>query len=587
MGNYTDFDFPFSVEKLSKKFGRPKLLHVDDNPKNLKVLVDMLKNESYIQYFVGSGEEAILEAKRHLPDLILMDVNMPGMDGFETFKRLQEDEKTKSIPIIFLTAEAGLDNAIKGLEMGSIDYIRKPFEFNELKMKIRNHIKIRLYQKSITESYSDISGLIENINQSVFCINGDGTILGPVSAYSSIIFECNIEGSDIFDTVFSFDSDALGRKEEILENLKECFNGSKGTWFNLIRKFPQKIIFKNSENIEKILNVKYVPIWDKELLTKIMITIQDITLEEQFSKKEKNYSLAQASELTGLKQNTIKTWVHRYDMTSRNKDKNGNHIFSEEECERIKVYGLLIQKGSKVSNLIKLSDKELKVLHSKLSMNEESMWKNSSDSSEEILKSLMFFVKEKKFKIFFHELKKVNDLFEQKYTINKVYFPLYESVKSEEYLTKIEKQVCDHYFSEVLKKFFYSKKEANASKADLKVLLFSFNSESSPLFWMMGLFALCFKFEVTILEKLLYDKEYLVKELSPDIICCFSPNDKENLNNWLKSPLINNFSKEKDIILYGSSTGLLKAGSFKKVKVLNDFNGLDETFRAIKKNKTF
>ena len=68
MGNDTDFDFPFSVEKLSKKFGRPKLLHVDDNPKNLKVLVDMLKNESYIQYFVGRGEEAILEAKRHLPE---------------------------------------------------------------------------------------------------------------------------------------------------------------------------------------------------------------------------------------------------------------------------------------------------------------------------------------------------------------------------------------------------------------------------------------------------------------------------------------------------------------------------------------
>ena len=587
MGNDTDFDFPFSVEKLFKKFGRPKLLHVDDNPKNLKVLVDMLKNESYIQYFVGSGKEAIEETKRHLPDLILMDVNMPGMDGFETYKRLQEDEKTKSIPIIFLTAETGLDKAIKGLEMGSVDYIRKPFEFNELKMKIRNHIKIRLYQKSLTESYSDISGLMENINQSVFCINENGTILGPVSAYSSFIFECNIEGNNIFDTVFSFDTNALNRKEDILENFNQCFNGSKSTWFNLIRNFPQKIIFKNIENTEKILNIKYVPIWDKEHLTKIMITIQDITLEEQFSKKEKNYSLAQASELSGVKQNTIKTWVHRYNMTSRNKDENGNHIFSEEECERIKIYGLLIQKGSKVKNLVKLTDKELKTLHSKLNMNEKEIWKGSIETSEEILKSLLFFVKKKQFKIFFHELNKVNDLFEKKETINKIYLPLFKSVESEEYLTKLEKQVYNHFFSEVVKTFFYSQRERSGSRAELKLLLFSFNLESSPLFWMIGLLALYFKFEVTVIEKLLSDKEYLVKELSPDIICCFSPKDKDTLNDWLKSPLIHNFSKEKDIILYGGPTDLLNAGNLNKVRILNEFSDLDESFRAIKKNIAF
>ena len=152
MENKKSNDSPFSLEKLEQHFGTSKILHVDDDPKNLRVLVNALREDKYIQYVSLNGQDAFEQAKEKKPDLILLDVNMPGWGGFDTFKKLQEDQITKDIPVIFISAETDLKTVIQGLEMGSVAYVIKPFIIDELKAKVKNHIRLSLYQKSILSS---------------------------------------------------------------------------------------------------------------------------------------------------------------------------------------------------------------------------------------------------------------------------------------------------------------------------------------------------------------------------------------------------------------------------------------------------
>ena len=144
-----------SLEELVRELGGPKILHVDDDPKSLRILVDIFREDKYIQYVASDGQDAFNQAKEKGPDLILLDVNMPGLDGIETFKKLQEDQITKNIPVIFLTADTDLKKVVHGLEIGIVAYIRKPFEIDEFKAKIKKHIKLSLYQKYILHYYKD------------------------------------------------------------------------------------------------------------------------------------------------------------------------------------------------------------------------------------------------------------------------------------------------------------------------------------------------------------------------------------------------------------------------------------------------
>ena len=150
MANGQGADPQPSLDQLVKELGGPKILHVDDEPKNLRLLVDIFKEDKYVQYVSLDGQDAFEQAKEKGPDLILLDVNMPGLDGLDTFKKLQEDQITKNIPVMFLTADSDLNKVAQGLEMGIVTYLKKPFEIDELKSKVKEHIRLSLYQKSMS-----------------------------------------------------------------------------------------------------------------------------------------------------------------------------------------------------------------------------------------------------------------------------------------------------------------------------------------------------------------------------------------------------------------------------------------------------
>lgn len=118
------------------------LLIVDDNPVNLQVIVDFLHSEGFRVLTARSGQSALERARYGQPDLILLDVQMPEMDGFETCRRLKSDPQTGAIPVIFMTALSETDYKIKGFEVGAVDYIIKPFQYAEVLARVTTHLRI-------------------------------------------------------------------------------------------------------------------------------------------------------------------------------------------------------------------------------------------------------------------------------------------------------------------------------------------------------------------------------------------------------------------------------------------------------------
>ncbi|NJM96251.1 MAG: response regulator [Phormidesmis sp. RL_2_1] len=119
------------------------ILIVDDNPTNLEVLSEALGQVGFKIAVAIDGESALEQVIYHKPELILLDVMMPGIDGFETCQRLKTNPETHDIPVIFMTALSDTTNKVKGLSLGAIDYITKPFQYEEVLARVRIHLKVQ------------------------------------------------------------------------------------------------------------------------------------------------------------------------------------------------------------------------------------------------------------------------------------------------------------------------------------------------------------------------------------------------------------------------------------------------------------
>src|SRR5271170_1784566 len=127
----------------------PTILIADDNPTNLKVLFEYLSAQGYRVLIAEDGAGAIEQAQYGSPDLILLDVMMPGLDGFETCKKLKESPETRDIPVIFMTAISETASVLKGFSVGAVDYITKPLQRDEVLVRVQNHISIRRLQREL------------------------------------------------------------------------------------------------------------------------------------------------------------------------------------------------------------------------------------------------------------------------------------------------------------------------------------------------------------------------------------------------------------------------------------------------------
>ena len=145
---------------------RPKILVVDDIPSNVHVLSRILKDD-YDIYFATDGMKALDLVQARLPDLVLLDIMMPGMDGYEVCRRIKTDPTTRDIPVIFISAKSEVEDETYGLEVGAIDFITKPISPPIVKARVRNHLLLKR-QADLLRALSFIDGLTGIANRRRF-----------------------------------------------------------------------------------------------------------------------------------------------------------------------------------------------------------------------------------------------------------------------------------------------------------------------------------------------------------------------------------------------------------------------------------
>ncbi len=128
-----------------------KVLIVDDTPENIQVLMETLKGKYKIVAAINGQKALQMAAMDPVPDIILLDIMMPGLDGYQVCEKLKSDEKTRNIPVIFVTAMSQEDDEQKGLDLGAVDYITKPFRPGIVKSRVQNHLELKRHRDHLEE----------------------------------------------------------------------------------------------------------------------------------------------------------------------------------------------------------------------------------------------------------------------------------------------------------------------------------------------------------------------------------------------------------------------------------------------------
>ncbi len=184
------------------------ILMVDDTPANLIVLCDLLDESGFEVRVALDGASALEQVAYVRPDLILLDVQMPGMDGFETCRILREQAATRDIPIIFMTARTDTVDKVKGFQCGAVDYITKPFQHEEVLARITTHIKLQNLTVKLKESEERLSCMFQSAMDAIITTDRDGRITMFNSAAEQMF--CCVASEAIGRPLAKFLSDGLG-----------------------------------------------------------------------------------------------------------------------------------------------------------------------------------------------------------------------------------------------------------------------------------------------------------------------------------------------------------------------------------------
>lgn len=142
------------------------ILLVDDVPQNIQVLYQILSGKDCSFAIATNGEDAFKAIERKKPDLILLDIMLPDIDGFAICERLKKDDNTKNIPVIFLTAKVEMEDKIRAFDLGAVDYITKPFEELEVIARIETHLEIQNSKKLIEEYNKKLEDSYKQLEES-------------------------------------------------------------------------------------------------------------------------------------------------------------------------------------------------------------------------------------------------------------------------------------------------------------------------------------------------------------------------------------------------------------------------------------
>ncbi len=262
---------------------KPLILVVDDMPQNIRILGSVLRNNDYDVAVVVSGQEALDFARETPPDLILLDIMMPDMDGYETCHRLKADPFTADIPVIFVSALRETDDKVIGFEAGAVDYITKPFSKDEVLARVRAHLELGMErERSLT-----LISAFEQAPISILIANPDARI-----TYANQFF-CRLNG-------YSLD-EILGQNPRILKSGTHDTVFYEQMWQVLTEGSRWEGEIQNRKKNGELYweSVQIAPVFDqRERLVGYIATKQDITQRKFLEAQLEELSITDA--LTGI-----------------------------------------------------------------------------------------------------------------------------------------------------------------------------------------------------------------------------------------------------------------------------------------------
>jgi two-component system, sensor histidine kinase and response regulator len=209
----------------------PLILIVDDIPKNLQILGNILKNEGYDTAVATTGKQALATIHQAKPHLILLDIMMPEMDGYEVCKAIKSNPEYSDISIIFLTGKSDSDEIVKGFNLGASDYITKPFQKSELLARVRTQLEIKAYRDTIEQQNEKLNRLNANKDRLFSIISHD--LRSPFQGLLGLTHMLH----DEFDTL---------EREELSEYIG-MIHQSAGKFFNLLENLLQWTIVERGQ----------------------------------------------------------------------------------------------------------------------------------------------------------------------------------------------------------------------------------------------------------------------------------------------------------------------------------------------------
>ena len=156
----TEFDFPSLTGKE-----QPVVLVVDDNAANCRILANYLSGEPYEIHTASGGHEALEQVYEHDPDILLLDIMMPDISGFEVSAHLKNEEKHKDVPIIFFSAQGETDSKLRAFQLGAVDYITKPIKKEELIARLKTHLTVRFQQMELQRKNEELNRVTEALRK--------------------------------------------------------------------------------------------------------------------------------------------------------------------------------------------------------------------------------------------------------------------------------------------------------------------------------------------------------------------------------------------------------------------------------------
>ena len=208
---------------------RPTLLLVDDVPSNIQLLHDVLK-ESYELYFATSGAQALELAAQRRPDLILLDVMMPEMDGYEVCRRLKQSPDTRALPVVFITALGEEEDETRGLALGAVDYLTKPINPAIVKARVSNHLALKRARDELEEQNRELEEAAKLRDEVERITRHD--LKGPLSGiigFSDLLLESRVDAEER-KTIAQAINDAGYRMLEMINRSLDLFKMETGRY---------------------------------------------------------------------------------------------------------------------------------------------------------------------------------------------------------------------------------------------------------------------------------------------------------------------------------------------------------------------